>query len=646
MKSSSNKTKTVNIPKDIFEKYVFQNGGKKEADLEFAGRVQTEMKGPTNAELEKGEWILDSQGLREVEGKTHEKGGVDLNLEEGTLILSNHLKLNKVLAKELSKEFEVKISSKDTFAKALGKVYDKIGLNDKSEEHAKLIAKMDKQADIKDDVTLNKNVEYLTNKLHEVEQEKAPLEDMSIDVFNTLFEAQEKDKPKDEVPTDTFQSGGTVQRSQYNVPTNVYGNRVSNQYELPTYAYQPDENGNYGSVDKSLASQEIARLFPSLYANNFAEGSATPTSAKEYQQAQQKYYYDLEGAAKRLYGEDSETYKNLVQQISQDGFTAEGVSDTVRGFDGKFGNYTSTRPNFSLEVLPEDIYRQMQSEGINTFGQLEAKYPDIYNEYIGSKQLSAPSDAWLGYVREPGEQTVTPTPNEVPTTQDNVDGNLPVGGAPNSNTGILAKPDMSQLPPTSQQGHLKTSRRYERADYIGIDPQSQLNELALMTSRASDSLDLMPAHQRAAVQANMLGTQLNQADRVMQSTQQYNNQVMNQVQNQNNQIQMAEENASAQDALNYEQRQFLAKAKTDNEYRDYFNSLQLQNHQNFMGIQNANKLNHLYNDFQLTDRGYEAVGPKYNFSFNGETITPEEHKAATEAISKKRKQKFGGRFGK
>lgn len=740
MKLSSNKRfnpKTVAIPKEVFEKlYLYKNGGVKE--LELAGRYQTEMKGETNAELEGGEWIIDSQGLRQVEGKSHARGGVDLNLEGGTMILSNYSKIGSELSKQLSKEYDVKIGAKDTYAKALEKVYNKIGLGKLNEEHASLIKKLDKQADTKDETTLEKNAEYLSNKLHEKEQEKAPLEEQAMGVFNTLFESQESKKNKNN--TDEFQLGGTftaspildamanlvlvaensngskayrniktgeiittpatkdgtlptvdrqaaptqtvqtnvgtnsepvnntptqvvntttpqttsnTQRSLYQHPGQVYQNRIGNAYELNSYAYQPNVNGQYGEVDKIKAMQEEARLFPGLYSEYFKEGSNGPTDAKAFQSAKQSYYYGLLDSAKRLYGEDSEQYKQLAQQIDIDSFVGDS-SNTVRGFDGKYGNWTSTRPNFSLEVLPEDIYKQMQSEGINTFGQLEAKYPDIYNEYIGSKELGAPSDAWLGPIRGNNTSPTTETPTEEqPTVEGGVLQPQNSEQMNMANTGVLARPDMSQLPPTSQQGHLKTNRRYERADFVGIDPQAQLNELALMTSRANDSLDLMPAHQRAAVQANMFGTQTQQASQIMQQAQAYNNQLFNQIQNQNNQIQMAEENAGAQDALNYEQRQYLAQAKTDNEYRDYFNAMQLQNHQNFIDVQNANKMNHLFRDFQLTDRGYESVGPKYYFTYNGQPLQNTQEEAVRGIIDpkdnrakKSTKKKFGGRFGK
>src|SRR5690606_28878763 len=80
------------------------------------------------------------------------------------------------------------------------------------------------------------------------------------------------------------------------------------------------------------------------------------------------------------------------------------------------------------------------------------------------------------------------------------------------------------------------------------------------------------------------------------------------VQNQNRQIQMQEENASAQDALNFEQRQLLAKARTESDYNNWWNTIQRNQAMNFDTINKLNLSNTLYSDFQFTDRGIESSG--------------------------------------
>src|SRR5690606_2319993 len=108
---------------------------------------------------------------------------------------------------------------------------------------------------------------------------------------------------------------------------------------------------------------------------------------------------------KVLYGADSEKYKQLEAQIQQDMFTDEGTDSSIRSFDGKFGDYTATRPNYTLEVLPDDIYKEVKEKGVNTLGQLREYNPEYYDRYVASRGLSAHDDIWLGSVVPEGQTT-------------------------------------------------------------------------------------------------------------------------------------------------------------------------------------------------------------------------------------------------
>ena len=102
------KTKSISIPKDIFEKnFLFQKGGTKEREKvhksltgEYAFGIDSENN--VNSELEDGEFLQDSAGIKEVEGKKHSEGGEKMALEDGTLILSDYLKVGARNAKVLN----------------------------------------------------------------------------------------------------------------------------------------------------------------------------------------------------------------------------------------------------------------------------------------------------------------------------------------------------------------------------------------------------------------------------------------------------------------------------------------------------------------------------------------------------------------
>lgn len=591
----------IEIPKEIFENIFFQEGGTKDQKLinTLAGGVQYGMDkeapiAEPNVELEKGEWILDSDGLRVVIGDTHKDGGEDMVLEDGAQILSNYLEAPKSLINALNKEHGTKIKPKSTYAEALTQVYKKIGLDKLQDEQATLIEKVKfQQENTKDANTQMMNIELLSNKIKEIEDKKQPLQVKAEEAFSKLFEKQEASKPKDKVETNEegkvfAQEGGTIPSWQ-----------ILNQQALPQYGYQPPiYNGAYGSeVNKALATQETKRIFPNLSNTYFNEGSLIPNNPESFQKELNTYYSKALDSAKKLYGEDSEKYKQVSTFINNNNFVNN--EKDVRFTDNKYGNFTSTRPNVALELIPEDEYKKLQAEGVNTAGQLKTKYPELYNQYVS--KYDAPDDLWLAPIGETtlDEVVIETGKKETPEKQKQV---------AQDRVGVFNAPNQTPMLPSGLEAHLKTNRRYERADFTAISPEAQLQEIARNQVRAEQNLDLLPSSVKAGVLANMGANVSEIANKAISQVQQVNNQAFQNIQNYNRQVQNQEENASAQDALNFEQRQLLAKARTENDIANWFNTNQALQLSNFREINRANLMNYLYNDFQFTDRGIESSG--------------------------------------
>lgn len=641
---------------------IFQDGG---VYQEFAGRIQEETQGEYNAELENNEWILDSQGLRQVKGKDHEDGGVKLNLEEGTLILSDFLKVgDKNLIKNLNKEYDVKISPKDTYAKALEKIYNKTGLNPLMDKHAKLIEKTEKQADIKDENTLNVNVEVLTKQMHEIELEKQPLEEKAIEAFNTLFQAQEREK-ETQGESEKFQDGGIAQRLRVQAPnyTDLERNMIIGRYQAhqtPETVQQLQnllDSGrliyNRGTLDRLQSGENLG------LATQLQHRDTAGTYGEMDDLRRSGYVYN--DTYRNLYGSDL-NYGDASVMNEWNPRIRQGLSDlginyrtAIQGNqENAFGTITSEQPGIVAE-LPGTLEGNFDTNAYRSLSDTEKE------EF--AKEVGVDKSQLDGLVNNPAIVQFRTTPQSQPTETVSTGTDTPTNNATNTSnqtesnqdntpsqrrTGLLPVADTTLLPPPAQQAHLKTNRRFERASFVGVSPEQQLTELNRLTSRVVSNLDNLSPNQRASVEANMLATQAQQANQILNQTQQYNNQEFNRIQNVNNQIQMSEENAAAQDALNYEQRQFLAQAKTDADVRNYYNALQRQQQVNFDAVRDANKLNYMYPDFQLTDQGYEAVGNP-SFTFNGQTLTQDQIKLINKTLekdTKKNKKKFGGRFGK
>lgn len=164
-----------------------------------------------NAELENEEYLkYPDNKVQKVEGATHENGGVKMQLPGGTQVISDSLKLKKGDVKMLSKEFEINLSEKDTYASALDKYTKKIGLSKINDEQEEVFEQLKKEIEkATKDGTKRVNNEYLSKKIYDLESKKQPLENKRKDFFDTVFQLQEAQKPQQpEEEEETFKYGG------------------------------------------------------------------------------------------------------------------------------------------------------------------------------------------------------------------------------------------------------------------------------------------------------------------------------------------------------------------------------------------------------------------------------------------------------
>jgi len=178
---------------------------KKEPSLErkLTGEVISEIKTSNvepNAELEGEEVIQFPDGvMHTVKGNPHSKGGVKMNIPDGTRILSKVLTLSKKNVSEAKRIFDIDLSTKDSFAKAQEKFEKKIGLKRLFDEQEELFKKLKLQLEKKDvpDSTFRLNQEYLSEKISDIEDQKTTKEDVRKQFFEFIFNSQEESKQVD-----------------------------------------------------------------------------------------------------------------------------------------------------------------------------------------------------------------------------------------------------------------------------------------------------------------------------------------------------------------------------------------------------------------------------------------------------------------
>lgn len=194
----------------------YQEGGQIQDEKILTGGYTTGI--PENApitptaEVERNEFILQNDGsVQQVLGNTHEQGGELMDLEAGTRIVSDHLKIGGEFSKRLNKDFDLNTRAKDTYAKAIEKYRKKIGLQKVLDEYQEVIGKIKDQEETEHAQTREINLSFLAQRVQELEAQKAPLEEELAKFTEFVFQEQESKKEETQ-PTSSYQDGGEVEQ--------------------------------------------------------------------------------------------------------------------------------------------------------------------------------------------------------------------------------------------------------------------------------------------------------------------------------------------------------------------------------------------------------------------------------------------------
>lgn len=639
----------------------FKNGGTV-ADLspekvltgEYMTGLPSYAEDKANSELEVNEYVQHPNGdIQRVVGKTHEEGGEKVNLEEGTRIISDNLQLGADLAKQLKDDYGINTVAKDTYAKAIEKFTNKIGLHKLNEEQEELFKKLNKGEEVKDVSTKNLNKEFLSGKIKEIEDKKASLEESRQKFFNFVFMKQEESKPKEESSLEQFQQGGVFKGthlkkllSKYNLSEEEAINLLQQYKKGGEKKYQ---NGGGKDLEKWIDSQ--------MYKAEYDLGDVQQTSQR---------FRDLADNAGVKYTDadftDINSLNNLAGRIQQKVIKDKpelaydyglSIDPTRQGLqylvDKKIVNPKDVGIDLnkgqvrrgSYDTLNEESLKKIQAAIGNMSKEDKQAYAlKNYNDNLAyfrgiktkEQELSpeeyrqfteANKDNLLGngyyktkvagvYVKPTTGETVdsTGTPIQTPDLAT-----PPISIDPNANInpiqakeirqrlGILMLPDQSALPPDALQPHLKIQRRYERLDPVKISPEEQIKEINRTQDFAVDNINNLPDSQRRAVLASMTANSQENINKAISQTNMVNAQNFQQTEQFNIGQSNAEENARAQDMLDFERRQLTALAKTQADifnYFDYNRKIQLGN---FNTVNRANLLNDIFENYNFDGNG-------------------------------------------
>lgn len=194
----------------------YQEGGQIQDEKVLTGGYTTGI--PENApitptaEVERNEFLLQNDGsVQQVLGNTHEQGGELMDLEAGTRVISDHLKIGGEFSKRLNKDFDLNTRAKETYAKVIEKYRKKIGLQKVLDEYQGVIGKIKDQEETEHTQTREINLGFLAQRVQELEAQKAPLEEELSKFTEFVFQEQESKKEETQ-PTSNYQDGGEVEQ--------------------------------------------------------------------------------------------------------------------------------------------------------------------------------------------------------------------------------------------------------------------------------------------------------------------------------------------------------------------------------------------------------------------------------------------------
>jgi hypothetical protein len=403
---------------------------------------------------------------------------------------------------------------------------------------------------------------------------------------------------------DKMQEGGKILYAQDGI-------RIANDLEnQDLYKKQNATNNSFKTFGKLLKDNpqevlnRIKKLHPELYTKYFKDNEIpTYDKIRSFQEGINSKYESIKNDYIKTYGKDSQKVKDLEKAIQNDKFLPlrneydekqdRIINKEVRGLDSYLGDFTSTRPNFAIDIIPENELKYINDAGVNTAFELKDKFPDIFKKYVEPKGLT--SDFWLGKV-VPQEPIVTEKEKidyqEPSTREQNIVVNKGVKNViPNIPTYYGTAP--TPLEPV-YKGDISLGRL--NPNKISIEPN--LVEANRQFLAAQDSLEGLSPTQRAVALNNIYTQNQNATNQAISQAQ---------IANANSQLQTDQFNigqsakediTNLQNALNYEQRNLGGKARYEANLARYFNNIAEVDKQNWRDINNLNLLNARSDNFQ------------------------------------------------
>jgi len=661
----------------------FQQGGDLKAFLQQGGQVtNADMltgnfiadEGQGNVNIEKNEAVKhgDTGAVQKAVGNTHKQGGIDVDLADGSKVLSDYTKIGAENAKQFRKDFDIEIKATHTFADVLDKVNSKIGLKKLIEQEKELILQVEKQVKSgSDETTQDLNMQFLSGKLEELQAKKQPLEEAQSAIFEQIFTEQEKIPKKETAPGEILQEGGSIAQPTADQIIQAYAQLVQqdpqvliqelqklvpeqqqaaisqmmtaleqgqpqmaqqggqfftpSQYAQANYTDQPfiegltSASGNIGDYQGIMTRANAQNQnLPFLVRQSGlldASGNIALNNVSNFQQGYDQYVgatLDAIDLNPNLSPEQKTEYKKIAKAQSL------ALSKKKGNYDAVYGEETSSRSAFTLPYLtPEDRvkYSQIKRIGdvVDEKGNIKADYSDL-----NPATKTAIQEVYKKQGKNAldiGISDISATETTNPTQQTNQTVNV------DRNRTVLPLFPENYIPlPTPEQPVYKGSIDLGQLDPVKISAEPNLVALEAQRQAATQMNNTLTGSEAVANNFGTLLASQQGANQAISAVEAANATNAQKVQEANLNTAAKEEIFNLGQALNYEQRILQGKANTERDVNNYFMQNSMQNRQNWQDVNNLNLLNQVYPNYQTDGSNVRFNNQPLNFQTNRQAL--------------------------
>jgi hypothetical protein len=623
------------------EQQVMRKGGEIAKKLTGEYTLEEEENPNVNSEIENNEFVQTPDGeVTVAKGATHEKGGIEVELEGGTKIISDHLKLGSINSKHYKENFDLDVKASSTYAKVLANFTKKSGLQkivDEQERIIEQLKKLEEQAQGQDsaieDSTMRLNKQFLGKKISDLEEEKKPLEEARKQLLEDVFARQEDSKPASERSgNNEFQNGGYMDLvTKYNISPER-ATELMQEYKA---------GGKLPKYQGGLAPYELKA----------GEGFSDNEQINFYRQATGLGYTgkNNQGDIQRFMNKARP--EEVVNYFTKSGqpLTAKHVDLVKRDYPDIFKK-TGVDPNKpSAAYTPEEKLKLQNI--IDEVDTTETK--SVYNNFllegfadnkwdwrapvVGLKPLAAAGFSKAQAPKMTTGKIFTPyqAQQEVYTSPEEKAKKSRGEGAK-----FMSLPDQSPMMPDSLTGALKLTRRYDRMDPMQVSATEQISDLRGQATQAGQQLQQMAGSEAAAGMANVSAVTQQNIAKAYANTNKANMGSDAQAQQFNAQTQRMEEDARGTDVNAYERKIYQAMATTDANTRNYYNQLKAVDLANYNAVNNVNSMNQMYDNYKYDGTQVAQTDDQINLNYSSMKA-----RQADEAKNTPKKKKSVARFG-